>query len=150
MHAETLSGTESRSLTPHRARRTGRLAQALRATRNPRRLDGMTLIEIMVVVVLMAMIATAVGVAVYPQFAKAKIKQAKTDTKKIESAVELYFVNGGTNCPTVEALVESGELKKGTNTMDPWGQTYKIECQGDNVTVTSAGPDRNPGSEDDI
>lgn len=122
-----------------------------RIQRNTRRsLKAMTLIEIMIVVVIIGMIATAVGVAVFPAFKKSQIKQAKTDTKSIQSAVELYFVNGGKDCPNVDGLVQSGELKKGTNTTDPWGQPYSIACEGENVTVTSPGPDGQSGTQDDI
>ncbi|MCA9602391.1 MAG: type II secretion system protein GspG [Myxococcales bacterium] len=124
----------------------------LRARRHRRlsRREGMTLIEIMVVVIIMAMIAAAVGVAVFPMFGKAKIKQAKTDTKTLQSAVELFLVNGGEGCPTVDDMLQSGELKKGTNTEDPWGTAFQINCEGDDVTVTSAGPDKQFGTEDDI
>lgn len=117
----------------------------------PRRaLRAMTLIEITIVVVIIGMIATAVGVAVFPAFKKSQVKQAKTDTKAIQAATELYFVNGGKDCPSVDGLVQSGELKKGTNTTDPWGAAYTITCEGENVTVSSPGPDGQSGTQDDI
>ena len=31
-----------------------------------------------------------------------------------------------------------------------WDNDFRIECQGDDVTVHSAGPDGSPGTEDDI
>ena len=34
--------------------------------------------------------------------------------------------------------------------VDPWGTTYAIECRGDDIVVTSAGPDRAFGTADDI
>ncbi|MCA9580236.1 MAG: type II secretion system protein GspG [Myxococcales bacterium] len=115
-----------------------------------RKRQGMTLIEIMIVVIIMAMIATAVGIAVLPQFSKAKVKQAQSDAATIQSAVELYLASGGDGCPTVEELVASKELKKGTATADPWGNDFDIECSGDDITVMSAGPDGQMGSDDDV
>jgi hypothetical protein len=33
---------------------------------------------------------------------------------------------------------------------DPWGSEYAIECEEDDVTVKSRGPDRAAGTPDDI
>ena len=42
--------------------------------------EGMTLIEIMIVITIFAMIAGGVAVALLPQLEKARIKTTKTDT----------------------------------------------------------------------
>jgi general secretion pathway protein G len=110
----------------------------------------MTLVEIMIVVIIMALIATAVGIAVLPQFTKAKEKTAESDVQTIDSAVQLYIMHGGNDCPTVEDLLEDGSLEEGKNTVDPWNNDYVIECDGDNITVISSGADGQPGTEDDI
>jgi general secretion pathway protein G len=115
-----------------------------------KRREGMTLVEIMIVVIIMALIATAVGIAVLPQFSKAKVKTAESDVQAIDAAVQLYLMQVGDECPTVENLVEEGVLDSSKNTIDPWGNDYAIECEGDNVTVISAGEDEQPGTEDDI
>jgi len=120
-----------------------------RRIRRARR-SGMTLVEIMIVVIIMALIATAVGIAVLPQFTKAKEKTAETDVQTIDSAVQLYIMHGGNDCPTVEDLLEDGSLEEGKATVDPWNQDYIIECNGDNITVISIGGDGQPGTEDDI
>jgi len=120
--------------------------------RRPRRsLEGMTLIEIMIVVIIMAMIATAVTLAVVPQMKKAKIKDAQTNASTIRAAVTSYMLSEGTqNCPTVEELVEAGEITRHGRHVDPWDHDFQIECDGDDVNVISAGPDGQFGSEDDI
>ncbi len=110
----------------------------------------MTLIEIMIVVVIMALIATAVGVAVLPQLEKAKERTTTSDVQAIDSAVQLFLMQGGNDCPTVEDLIEDGYLDDSKNTVDPWDGDYSIECNGDNITVISSGSDRQPGTEDDI
>ncbi len=121
-----------------------------RRRRRARRTEGMTLVEIMIVVIIMALIATAVGIAVLPQFTKAKEKTAESDVQTIDSAVQLYIMHGGADCPTVEDLLEDGSLEEGKNTIDPWNNDYIIECDGDNITVISSGADGQPNTEDDI
>ena len=110
----------------------------------------MTLVEIMIVVIIMALIATAVGIAVLPQFTRAKEKTAESDVQAIDAAVQLYLMQVGDECPNVQDLLDEGVLDESKNTTDPWGNEYVIECQGDDIAVRSSGPDGQPGSEDDI
>ncbi len=114
-----------------------------------RKTSGMTLIEIMIVVIIMALIATAVGVAVVPQLTVAKRRAAVTGTHSIAGPAELWLANEG-NCPTVDDLVEGRLLNARGSHVDPWGTTYLIECETELVVVWSAGPDRQFGTDDDI
>jgi general secretion pathway protein G len=109
----------------------------------------MTLIEIMVVMVIMALVATAAGFAILPRLRKAKISQTSGDAKTISSAAEL-FMSEHDNCPTVQDLVTDKILDQKKNTKDAWGHDFSIECDQDGVTVKSAGPDGQMGTEDDI
>lgn len=111
--------------------------------------EGMTLIEIMIVVVIMALIATAVGVAVLPQFGKAKTNLVKSNVSAIAHGVESYILNGGEGCPSVQQLIEEKEVKMEDPT-DPWGNEYEIECNGDEISVRSAGADGEFETEDDV
>ena len=127
----------------------GRMTRvARRAAR--RAVEGMTLVEIMVVVIIMALIATAVGVAVLPQLEKARVKTAKSDASAISSAATIWLTDHPGECPTVADLRESGELARNKEAKDPWDGEYVIECDGSDVTVKSAGPDKQAGTEDDI
>ena len=113
--------------------------------------EGMTLVEIMIVVIIMALIATAVGVAVLPRLQKAREDSTKTDAQQIRSAVTLYLgENPAGGCPTMDDLVEGAYLDKSKRTTDAWDNDFVIECEGDNVAVVSAGPDGQFGTEDDI
>lgn len=117
--------------------------------RRRRRREGMTLIEIMVVMVIMALVATAAGFAILPQLRKAKIKQTAADAKAVSSAAELYMTEHD-SCPTLAELMGEKILDKNKNTKDAWGNDFAIECDDDGVTVRSAGPDEQAGTEDDI
>ena len=114
------------------------------------RRQGMTLIEIMIVVVIMALVATGVGIAVIPQLNKAKIQQARTGAQAIRTAVSLYVATNNTECATTEQLIEDKALDSSKSTNDPWDHEYRIECDGTEINVTSAGPDGEFGTEDDI
>jgi prepilin-type N-terminal cleavage/methylation domain-containing protein len=65
---------------------------SFRAPRPARRAAqrGMTLVEIMIVVVIMGLIASAVGIAVFNQAKKARVKTAEQEARTIEHAVQLW------------------------------------------------------------
>ena len=127
------------------------MAMARRRARKTRGQSGMTLVEIMIVVIIMAMIATAVGMAVLPQLERARVEQTRTDSQTIRSAVELYLAqNPGGDCPAVTDLVSDHMLNGNTNTQDQWGTEFAIDCAGKDPVVVSAGPDGLLGNADDI
>ena len=121
-----------------------------RARRRPARELGMTLVEIMIVVIIMALIATAVGVAVIPRLNSARVQATQADAATIRSAVEQFTMeNPGQGCPSMDDLV--GDFLSSSNrTKDAWENDFSIECDGQNITVSSAGPDGQMGTEDDI
>lgn len=111
----------------------------------------MTLVEIMIVVIIMALIATAVGAAVLPRLKAARIESTRTDGHAVASAAIGYIMeNPGGDCPTMEDLTEDGFLSASRRTADVWDNAFVIECDGDDVFVISAGPDGEMGTEDDI
>ncbi len=119
---------------------------------DPRKLreQGMTLIEIMIVVVIMALVATGVGIAVVPQLQKAKNKQAESGVETVRTAVQLYIATNNAECATMEQLIEDKAIDKNKATTDPWDRPYKIECDGTDIIVISAGPDGEFDTDDDI
>ena len=52
-------------------------------------------------------------------------------------------------CPTVKTLAAAGQLAA-DRTEDPWGSPFRIECADEQVHVYSNGPDKRPGTGDDI
>jgi general secretion pathway protein G len=122
---------------------------------------GMTLIEIMVVLVIIGLIATAVGVNVIKAREDANLRKAKADVQNIASqGVDAFRVMRG-RMPTTEeglqVLVKEGFLKpnneKGT-LVDPWEHEYVYLYPGqknpDSYDVKSYGPDGQPATQDDI
>lgn len=112
--------------------------------------QGMTLIEIMIVVVIMALVATGVGIAVIPQLQKAKVQNTKGAVQTVRSAVALYMATNNADCATMDQLIQDKAIDKSTSTKDAWDLDFRIECDGTEVTVTSAGPDKEFETADDI
>ncbi len=109
----------------------------------------MTLIEIMIVMVIMALVAGGAAFAILPRLKEAKVKQTQQDAKKIASAAEMYLSEHD-DCPTVDKLIQMKILSKKSRTTDAWENAFAIECDDDGATVKSAGPDKQMGSADDI
>lgn len=112
---------------------------------------GVTLVEVLIVVAIIAMVASGVAVFALPRFREAQVKSADTGARVIRSAVQNWQrVNNETTCPTVSQLVQEKELDSAANTDDPWGEAYLISCTEDDVVVVSKGPDKKKGTPDDV
>lgn len=125
--------------------------------RNERRRErGMTLIEIMVVIVILGLIASAVAVNVVGQMSKARIDTAKNDVRKIADGVDTFKVMKGRYPSTEEGLgilIKESILKpnKEGKLLDPWGHEYVYLYPGqahpDAYDVKSYGADGQPGGD---
>lgn len=113
---------------------------------------GVTLFEVLIVVAIMAMIATTVGIAVLNESEKAKRRHALTNATEIRSAVKLWWSDHDDGeCPDVKRLVDDGTLERNNaNKQDPWGGSWHLQCEGNEVTVISHGRDHTANTEDDI
>ena len=113
---------------------------------------GVTLVEVLIVVAIMAIIAGGATILVFPAFKKAKIESAKVGCKAVHSAAQLYVQTEqeGDECPTIAVLVQAKKLDAKT-TDDPWGQPYRVVCEdADTLHVYSNGNDRKEGTPDDV
>ena len=126
--------------------------QALRQRlRRLRRARGVTLFEVLIVVAILAMVASGVAVFALPRFQDSQKKTAEAGARTIRMAVQQWqAANNETSCPTVSQLIQDKQLDTGQNTNDPWGQPYNLSCSDDEVTVSSNGPDKKKGGKDDI
>jgi general secretion pathway protein G len=106
---------------------------------------GMTLIEIMVVLVILGMIASLIGYNVMGQLKDAKKKTAELDVKNIANAVDMYQVKHQHLPESLDTLVPNDikEIHK-----DPWGSAYVYRPSGDAYEVLSYGPDKAEGGGD--
>ena len=108
---------------------------------------GMTLIEIMVVLVILGLIAGAIGFNVFQRLKEAQVRSAQLDLRAISNAVDLYHVETGQWPESIQQLAPKyvKDLHK-----DPWGIDCAYVRSGDGFDVYSYGPNKAQGGGDDI
>ncbi len=114
---------------------------------------GMTLIEIMIVLVILGMIIGVVTFGIMPRFKKAKKKTTQMQLNKIaelirENSMEAEY-SGKSAKVIFDGLVSEGTIKK-KMTRDNYGQEIRVEGDGDAPCVISGGADKSFGGADDI
>jgi general secretion pathway protein G len=150
--------TTERKRRGRKSRRGGRdlLARARRGmrARSRHRSSGFSLLEIMIVLAIIALITAGVGTVVFNSFKKAKISIAKQRVGAVHDAVVKYMIDNTSNCPKgIDDLVGQNYIDK-SFAKDPWDKPFTFRCPGTNDTdaadVSSAGPDKQDGTADDI
>ena len=125
------------------------------------RMSGMTLIEILVVLVLIAIVMGIVGGQFIQRGEKAKGDAARIEIGQIGQALDLYKLEVGrypTTQEGLQALVTAPAgvtnwngpyWKKNSVPKDPWGNEYKYAAPGQNgpYDIVSYGADGKEGGE---
>jgi general secretion pathway protein G len=129
--------------------------------RSSRRQRGMTLMEILVVLVLIGVVLGIVGSNFLGRGEKAKADAAKIEIGQIEQALELYKLELGrypSGQEGLKALIEAPAgtsnwngpyWKKAALPKDPWGNEYKYVAPGQQgpFDIVSLGADGREGGE---
>jgi len=113
---------------------------------------GVTLVEVLIVVAIMALISGGVAFFVLPKYRQAQRDTCTTTARTIRQAASMWrsLKGGPGECPTVSKLIEDKEIDPSSTTADPWGTPFVVTCTDDDVTVASAGPDAKTGTKDDV
>lgn len=131
------------------------------ANRRPRRkVRGLTLIEILVVVTILGLIAGIVGVAVVGQLEDAQIDTTKNQISEFGKSLDIYKMKTGRYPNSTEGLNALASPPNGRKPImtkipqDPWGGDFVYLSPGQHNPATfdiySKGPDGQGGTEDDI
>jgi general secretion pathway protein G len=124
---------------------------------------GLTLIEIMVVVVIIGILATIIVINVLPSQNRAMMEKARADVSQLESAVEMYRLTLNTYPTTEEGLevlvTAPGDARLAARypdggfinrlPEDPWGNAYQFVIPGEfgRFDIWSFGADGRVGGE---
>jgi len=137
-----------------------------RTRRQTRR--GLTLVEVMLVLVILMIIASLAVTAYGPIQRKAYINAAKTQIKAFKTPLEAYKLDLGDFPATTQGLEAlrdppsdlrnqnkwNGPYLDSMVPLDPWGSPYQYEYPGrhemDKADIWSFGPDGIDNTEDDV
>jgi general secretion pathway protein G len=133
-------------------RSTGRLPQSTPES-------GLTLVELLVVMVILVMLAGIIGPRVVGYLGSSRSKTAAVEIKNLGTSLELYFLDVGDYPTTGEGLATLVDMrvpKKGWNgpylskpelPLDPWGNAYRYESPGkkSRYDLYTFGRDNKPG-----
>ncbi len=122
---------------------------------------GFSLLELLVVLGILALLATVAAPRLVKYFGKAKSDTALVQVASLSSAIELYYLDVGeypTQHQGISALITKPAgvenwngpyLKKANDLKDPWGRPYIYVYPGTHgeFDVSSLGRDGTPGGE---
>ena len=107
--------------------------------------------EVLIVVAIIALISAGVDLEAIKFFDSSRVRHTATNARAIRGAVKAWWIeHDDTTCPGVDELIRDGTLDRDSSRVDPWGEKWTVECADHDVTVISTGPDRRPGTKDDI
>ncbi|NHK29074.1 type II secretion system major pseudopilin GspG [Parvularcula flava] len=128
-----------------------------------RRQRGLTLVELMVVIVILGLLTTIIVINVIPAGDQAAVQKARTDISVLENALEQYRLNMMSYPTTEQGLEALVELPNGVARpemyrpggyiknlpTDPWGNEYVYQRPGTNseYDIFSYGADGREGGE---
>lgn len=129
--------------------------------------SGFTLIELMVVLLILAMLATIAAPRVTKYLGKAKSQTARVQVEALSAAVDAFVVDVGRPPSDAEGLQsllsapsdlsawDGPYIKKAASLVDPWGRPYRYRSPGqhseyDVYTLAADGKEGGEGDASDV
>ena len=119
---------------------------------------GFSLIEILLVVGIIAFLATMVATNVMRQGEKAKVTNAKTGVQSVAAKASSYYLDTGAAPTSIDDLLTKpgnaanwkGPYITEQQSKDPWGTPYMLKSPGEHteMDVMSYGADKQAGGAD--
>ena len=75
---------------------------------------------------------------------------SRSDANQIQIAAQSFRAQHSEGCPTLSLLEEEHFLDRAAREDDAWGNRFRVRCESDSLSVSSAGPDGKSGTADDI
>jgi general secretion pathway protein G len=113
---------------------------------------GFTLVELMVVIAIIAALATIVGVNVLSSMDDADVSAAQAQIRNLKTALTSYkitYKRFPSSSEGLNALIQNDKGKKFLDSAsiptDPWGNPYLYSSEGNEFKIVSYGADGSPG-----
>jgi general secretion pathway protein G len=110
---------------------------------------GFTLVELMVVISIIAILATIVGYNVLGATDDAAVAQAKAQIRSFKTALISYKLKYKKFPTSLDALITNDRNFKFLDSeelpMDPWGNPYQYNSDGSTFKIVSLGSDGSAG-----
>jgi prepilin-type N-terminal cleavage/methylation domain-containing protein len=113
---------------------------------------GLSLIEILVVLAIIAMVSGVIAITVIGHLEKARKETTRQSAHALRTIASTYRMDrAGEDCPTMDVLVAANVIDEASKKSDAWDQPFVIQCDDrGGIRVASGGPDKKLGTEDDI
>ncbi|MCZ8182424.1 MAG: type II secretion system major pseudopilin GspG [Beijerinckiaceae bacterium] len=125
--------------------------------------QGVTLLEVLIVIMIMGFIATLGSIQLTKYFSRARVDAAKLQMNEVGVALDLFKLDVGrypSNAEGLDALLKSGStingwrgpyLKRDSILKDPWGRAYLYSnwAETGGYRLVSHGNDGQQGGEGD-
>ena len=118
--------------------------------------EGMTIVEILIVIALMGTIMAIITGKIVDVAKDATVDATKMQIEKIESSMQMFYIKNRrypSNEEGLQILVTDSAGKsylEESKLVDPWGIELQYLRKGRKYSITSAGPDLEFDTEDDI
>jgi general secretion pathway protein G len=136
-----------------------RVSSPVRALPQRRVPAGFTLLELLVVIVIIGLLAAAVGPKLFKNLGKSEVTIAKSQIDSLEKTLGIFRLDIGRYPSTEEGLAAlvtappaagakwNGPYLDKALPLDPWGQAYQYKSPGSksDYEITSLGKDGQPG-----
>lgn len=116
---------------------------------------GFTLVEVLLVVAILGILAGVVVVSTRGRIPATQVHACRMSIEGLSTAIGVYEIDNGILPNSLENLVsKSSEMNWNgpyvKNLTDPWGNKFNYSREGNAFKISSAGPDGQSGTEDDI
>jgi type II secretory pathway pseudopilin PulG len=117
-------------------------------------LRGITLVELTAVTAALGITVSGAALFARANHGNQAEELAMHDARQIASAVREWQRDADVGCPTLSLLRRQHRLDQNARLDDPWGNRFRVVCQGDSsagaITVSTPGPDGAQGTHDDV
>jgi general secretion pathway protein G len=134
--------------------------EQMKMRKKVKKIQGFTLIEVLIVMVIIGLLAALVGPKMFGKTGKAKQKAAKSQISLFETAIDTYRLDMGRFPADMKDLREKPRTEKEEKKWegpylpkeippDPWGNPYEYKSPGEHgpYDIISYGADGSPGGE---